>query len=151
MIRKSKITSLDELRRRKKEIRMEAELAKREFAHSIGTTKGNAGKFLLKNVALPAGGALVGILALVNLASGSASKKMPVVKETRVIHEYPDGKPYRGDKRAHPPKRSRVKRLTTIIGLGRVLVPIVQAVIGTINSQKAKEAAQRAKRAAVRK
>ena len=156
MIRKSKITSLDELKRRKKEIRMESELAKREFAHTIGTTKGNAGNYLLKNVALPAGGALAGLLVLLKVAtSGSDKKKMPVIKETRVIHEYPDGTPYKAAKtsggRRRPAKRSRVKTLTTIIGLLRVVVPIIQGVIGTVTTQKAKNAAQTAKRAAKRK
>ena len=152
MIRKSKITSLDELKRRKKEIRIESELAKKEFAHSIGTTKGNAGNFLLKNVALPAGGALAGLLVLVKLATSGSDKKMPVIKETRVIHEYPDGTPYKDGKAVRPHrKRSRTKTLTTIIGLVRVLIPIIQGVIGTVTTQKAKSAAKSAKRAAVRK
>ena len=148
MIRKSKITSLDELKRRKKEIRMESTLAQREFAHSIGTTKGNAGNFLLKRVALPVGGALLGTMVLANLLSSGSDKKQPVIKETRVVHEHPDGSPYTGPRKR---KRSRAKTLTTIIGLVRVLVPIVQAIIGTVTTQKAKNAAQSAKRAAVRK
>ena len=151
MIRKSKITSLDELQRRKKEIRMESELAKREFAHTIGTTKGNAGNYLLKHVALPAGGALVGVMVLSSLLSSSSGKKMPVIKETRVVHEFPDGSPYRAGKNGRSRKRSRAKTLTTIIGLARVLVPIVQAIIGTVTTQKAQNAAKSAKRAAVRK
>ncbi|MBB4079053.1 hypothetical protein GGR28_001670 [Lewinella aquimaris] len=148
MIRKSKINSLAELQQRKKQVRMETELAKREFAHSIGTTKGNAGSFLLKNVALPAGGAVVGMMVLSNLLS---SKKggTPVIKETKVIHEYPDGRPYDGKK--SPKRRNRAKTLTSIIGIGRLLIPIIQAVIGTVNTQQAKEAAHTAKRAAVRK
>ncbi|WP_420458928.1 hypothetical protein [Neolewinella sp.] len=152
MIRKSKITSLDELKVRKKEIRMESELAKREFAHAIGTTKGNAGNFLLKNVALPAGGALAGLLVLIKLASSGSDKKMPVIKETRVIHEFPDGTPYEEKKggRRHR-KRSRAKTLTTIIGVARVLIPIIQGIIGTVTTQKAKNAAQTAKQAAARK
>ena len=151
MIRKSKITSLDELKRRKEEIRMESELAKREFAHTIGTTKDNAGNFLLKNVALPVGGAVAGLLVLLKLATSGSDKKMPVIKETRVIHEYPDGTPYKGGKAVRPRKRSRTKTLTTIIGLVRVLIPIIQGVIGTVTTQKAKSAAKTAKRAAVRK
>ena len=132
---------------------MESELAKREFAHTIGTTKGNAGNYLLKNVALPAGGALAGLLVLLKVAtSGSDKKKMPVIKETRVIHEYPDGTPYKAGKTGRrPAKRGRVKTLTTIIGLLRVVVPIIQGVIGTVTTQKAKNAAQTAKRAAKRK
>ena len=149
MIRKSKITSLAELKRRKKEVRMESELAKREFAHAIGTTRGNATSYLLKRVAAPAGGALLGTMVLANLLSGSGKDKVPVIKETRVIHEHPDGTPYKaGASRGR--KRSKAKTLTTIIGLFRVLIPIVQAIIGTITTQKAKKAANTAKRAAER-
>ncbi|MCP9234537.1 hypothetical protein [Lewinella sp. JB7] len=147
MIRKSKITSLAELQQRKKQVRMETELAKREFAHSIGTTKGNAGNFLLKKVALPAGGAIVGLMVLSNLLS-SGNQKVPVVKETKVIHEYPDGRAYDGSKKS---RRNRAKTLTSIIGLGRLLIPIIQAIIGAVNTHQAKEAAHTAKRAAVRK
>ncbi|MGB3800775.1 MAG: hypothetical protein WA952_13250, partial [Lewinella sp.] len=113
MIRKSKIKTLDELQRRKKQVRMETELAKREFAHSIGTTRGNAGNFLLKKVAAPAGGAVVGLMFLNSILS--SGKKQPVIKETKVIHEYPDGTPYTPGKR-RPVKRSRLKTLTGLAG-----------------------------------
>ncbi len=147
MIKKSKITSLSELQQRKKQIRLEAEIAKREFAHAIGTTKGNAGNFLLKKVAMPAGGAVVGLIFLKNLLSGSDKNKLPVIKETRVVHEYPDGKPYPGKGR----KRSRTKRLASLVTMSKFLLPIIQAVIGALTTKEAKKAAHVAKRAAVRK
>ena len=141
MIRESKITTLSELKRRKKQVRMETELAKREFAHSIGTTRGNASNFLLKKVAAPAGGAIVGLMFLNSvLSSGS---KQPVIKETKVIHEYPDGTPYTPGKRHG--RRSRLKRFTGLVGSLRVLIPVLQAVIGAFQTHKAKEAAQQAK------
>ena len=141
MIRESKITSLSELKRRKKQVRMETELAKREFAHSIGTTRGNATNFLLKKVAAPAGGAIVGLMFLNSLLSSNA--KQPVVKETRVIHEYPDGAPYVPGKRRS--RRTQLKRFTGLVGSLRVLIPVIQAVIGAFQTHKAKEAAQQAK------
>ena len=141
MIRESKITSLSELKRRKKQVRMETELAKREFAHSIGTTRGNATNFLLKKVAAPAGGAIVGLMFLNSLLSSNA--KQPVVKETRVIHEYPDGTPYVPGKRRS--RRTQLKRFTGLVGSLRVLIPVIQAVIGAFQTHKAKEAAQQAK------
>ena len=147
MIKKAKITSLSELKKRKKQIRLEAEVANREFAHSIGTTKGNAGNFLFKNVALPAGGALVGIMFLSSLLSSKDKGKMPVIKETRVIHEYADGTPYTGK----PRKKSRTRHLSTIIGMSKLIIPIIQAVMATMTSKEAKHAADVAKRAAVRK
>ena len=148
MIRKSKITSLQELRLRKKQVRMEAELAKREFAHSIGTTRGNATNFLLKKVAAPAGGAVVGLMVLNNLLR--SSKPEPVIKETKVIHEYPDGTPYDGSRRRGY-RRSRIKTFTGIITSFRILIPVIQAVIGAFQTHKAKEAAKEAKTAAYQK
>ncbi|THH39313.1 hypothetical protein [Neolewinella litorea] len=148
MIRESKITTLAELKKRKKQVRMEAELAKREFAHSLGTTRGNAGNFLLKNVALPAGGGILGLMALSKLLS-SGNNRPQVIKETKVIHEYPDGNPYTAGNRRS--KRSRAKQFTALMGSLRVLMPILQAVIGAFNTHKAQEAAKEAKSAAVRK
>lgn len=140
---------MKELKLRQKQVRMEAELAKREFAHSIGTTRGNASSFLLKKVAAPAGGAVLGLMVLNNLLSSGASKQQPVIKETRVVHEYPDGTPYDGKPRRN--KRSRVKMLTGAITSLRILIPIIQAVIGAFQTHKAKEAAQQAKTAAYQK
>jgi len=139
MIRKSKITSLAELKTRKKEVRMETELAKREFAHTIGTTKDNLSNFLLKKVALPVGGGFAGLFVLSKLFSGS-KKRRPVIHkhETRVVHEYP--------KHGSRSKRSRFKKMTSLFGVVKVLIPIVQAVIGAFHTHKAKEAAQAAKR-----
>ncbi len=147
MIRESKITTLKELKLRKKQVRMETELAKREFAHSIGTTRGNATNFLMKKVAAPAGGAIVGLMLLNSLLS-SSNKKQPVIKETKVIHEYPDGTPYKG--KTPRRKRNRVKTITGLIGSLRVLIPVLQAVIGAFQTHKAKEAAQKAKTASPR-
>lgn len=139
MIRKSKITSLSELKTRKKEVRMETELAKREFAHTIGTTKDNLGNFLLKKVALPVGGGLAGLVVLSKLFSSSKSRRPVIHKhQTKVIHEYP--------KHASKSKRSRFRKFTSLIGVVRVLVPIVQAIIGAFQTHKAKEAAQAARR-----
>ncbi len=147
MIKKAKITSLSELKKRKKEIRLEAEVAKREFAHSIGTTKGNAGNFLVKKVALPAGGAVMGLLFLSSLFSTKDKNKIPVIKETRVIHEYPDGKPYTGKGR----KKSRTRHFSTLIRMSRVLIPVIQAVVGAVMTKQAQEAAHDTKRGTVRK
>ncbi|WP_116127641.1 hypothetical protein [Lewinella sp. IMCC34183] len=149
MIRKAKITTLAELKKRKKQVRMESELAKREFAHSIGTTRNNTTQFLLKKVAAPVGGGILGLMLLNSIFSSSKSK-IPVIKETKVIHEYPDGKPYvPGKHRSRG--RSRIKRITSLIGGLRVAMPIIQAVIGAITAHRANEAAQTAKHAAARK
>lgn len=118
---------------------METELAKRELAHTVGTTKDNLSNFLLKKVALPVGGGLAGLVVLSKLFSSSKSRRPVIHKhQTKVIHEYP--------KHASKSKRSRFKKFTSLIGVVRVLVPIVQAVIGAFQTHKAKEAAQAARR-----
>lgn len=149
MIRKSKITSLAELQKRKKQVRMESELAKREFAHSVGTTRENTGQFLLKKVAVPVGGGILGLFVLSSLFSSGNSNKQPVIKETKVIHEWPDGTPYVPGKSRN--SRFGFKKFTALMGALRVLMPILQAVIGAVNTHKAKEAAETAKRASVQR
>ena len=147
MIRKAKITSLAELKTRKKQVRMETELAKREFAHSVGTTRENTSQFLLKKVAMPVGGGLLGLFVLSSLFS--SGNKQPVIKETKVIHEWPDGTPYVEGKRRN--KRFGFKKFTALMGTLRVIMPILQAVIGAVSTHKAKEAAEQAKRASTRR
>ena len=144
MIRKPKITSLAELKTRQKQVRMESNVAQRELAHTMGTTRENLGEVLLKKVAIPVGGGLLGIIVLSKLFSSDNSKR-PVINETRVIHEYPDGKRRRGKS-----KFAMLKRLPALFGVIRVLAPIIQAIIGAVNTHKAKEAAQTAKSAARR-
>lgn len=144
MIRKSKITSLAELKIRQKQIRMESKIAKREFAHSMGTSRENLGHFLLKKVALPIGGGIIGISLLSRLLS-SNGKQRPVVNETRVVHQYPDPKKHKKS------KFGLWKTIPTLLTILRVAAPVVQAIIGAVHTHKAKEAAQTAKKAAVRK
>ena len=148
MIPKSKITSLSELKLRQKQVRMETDIAQRELTHTLGTTKGNATQTVLKKFVYPAAAGIVGLLFLASLGKNK-KKQLPVIKETRVIHEYPKGSilPAKQGKS----RRSRWKKLTALIGILRVAMPIIQTVIGAFNSHKAKEAAQSAKRAAVRK
>lgn len=151
MVRKPKITTLKELKTRKKEVRMETELAKREFAHSVGTTRENASNFAVKKIALPAGGAVAGLFVLSKLFSSNKNKQQ-VIKETKVVHEYPDGTPYDGKKRGPgKPRKSRLKRFTGLVGAIRVLIPVIQAIIGAFQTHKAQEQAKRAKKAAVKK
>lgn len=66
---KEKITSLADLKVQKKKLRMEIELSKREFAHSLGTSRATLSSFLLKKVAIPAGAAGLGIAGISKLMS----------------------------------------------------------------------------------
>lgn len=61
---KNKIRSLESLKAEKKKLRMEMELSKREFAHSLGTSRANLKSFLFQNVAIPAGVAGLGVAGI---------------------------------------------------------------------------------------
>lgn len=54
-----KIETLEELRHARRVLQLKQEVTKREFAHSLGTTRTNLGSFLVKKVALPVGGAIL--------------------------------------------------------------------------------------------
>lgn len=72
---KNKITTLSELQREKKKLRMEIELSKREFAHSMGSSRATLKDFLVKKVAIPAGIAGVGLAGVNQLIGSSDSDK----------------------------------------------------------------------------
>ncbi len=159
MVRNPNISSLSELRERKKELRMDMELSKREFAHSIGTNRSNVSNFLLKKVAAPVGGAGLALLFLNKVLSSSGSDKgRETIRETRVIHQYPDGKPVAAAEnyaaRAAGPngltrrEKKKLFSIATIASLAKVVIPIIQAIIGTITAHKAEEHARQAKKAA---
>ena len=73
------IHSFAELEERKRALELEVEVSKRELAHSLGTSKVNLNDFLLKKVALPIGGAVVGLWMI----SKIKGKKQP----TKEYHE----------------------------------------------------------------
>lgn len=156
MVKKSRITSLSDLQHRRKEVRMEEELAKRELAHSLGTNRESLSKYLVNNVAAPVGG--VGLLTylLKKTLSSSPTPTREIVRETKVVHQYPDGRPYDGPSRSTAgrptrqarPAKSRASYFPILMGVAKLLIPVVQAVIGSMNVDAAEEHAQTAKRAA---
>ena len=74
-MKNKKITSLKELKIRKKELRMEMELTKREFSHSMGSSRAELKNFLVQKVALPAGVAGLGIAGISKLVSNATEEK----------------------------------------------------------------------------
>jgi hypothetical protein len=68
---KNTITSLTALQEEKKKLKMEIELSKREFTHSLGSSRANLKDFLVQKVAIPTGIAGVGIAGLNKLMSSS--------------------------------------------------------------------------------
>lgn len=71
-----KIESLEELRHAKRVLQLKQEVTKREFAHSLGTTRDNLGSFMIKNVALPLGGAILASKGIGKVL-GQFSEKQP--------------------------------------------------------------------------
>lgn len=63
-----KITTLEELRTARKELRLKHQVTKREIVHNFGTTTTNAKDFFLKRVALPLGGAAAAAYGIGKLA-----------------------------------------------------------------------------------
>ena len=70
-----KITSLEELRHAKRVLQLKQEVTKREFAHSLGTTRDNLGNVLLKKVVLPVGGVLLAKKGISMAASNRSKNK----------------------------------------------------------------------------
>lgn len=66
-----KIETLEELRHARRVLQLKQEVTKREFAHSLGTTRTNLGSFLVKRVALPVGGAILAGKGLGALLGGN--------------------------------------------------------------------------------
>lgn len=63
-----KITTLEELRIARKELRLKHKVTKREIVHNFGATTTNAKDLLLKRVALPVGGAAAAVYGISKLA-----------------------------------------------------------------------------------
>lgn len=72
---KNRITSLEALQQEKKKLRMEIELSKREFAHSLGSSRANLKNFMVTNVAIPAGIAGLGIAGANKLMHNSEKNR----------------------------------------------------------------------------
>ena len=150
MVRKPKITSLAELQQRKKEVRLEMELAKREFAHSIGTSRENTTQYLLKNVAAPVGGGVAGLWLLGKLIPSRSGKTREVVRETKVVHEFPEDYDERRAQYAGIGRKKKKKafNISLLVGIAKLIIPIVQAILGAVSAQKASNEAEEARDAA---
>lgn len=75
------ISTFAELEERTREIELEVEASQRELAHSLGTSRNDLNDFLLKRVALPIGGAIVGIWLFSKLSkrkSKKVAKRIPI-------------------------------------------------------------------------
>lgn len=69
----TKIRTLAELQAEKTKLKLQMEVAKREFIHSFGTTKSQAKGFLVKKVALPASALGLATIGMSKLASSSSN------------------------------------------------------------------------------
>lgn len=151
MTRKPKITNLRELEKRKKELRLESTLIRRELAHSMGTSRENFSTFLLKRVAIPVGGTGLALFVLNKILSAKRRHSREVIRETKIVHEYPEGysEPIKKPERSEVPETTRPRGpgMRNVIKLGRIVIPIVQAIIGAVNSHRAAQRTAAAKEA----
>lgn len=73
-MKKSKISSLKELKQEKKRLRMMNEVAKRELSHNLGLMRSQTKEFAVKKVAIPVG---VGVLLTTFLKRQLSSNQQP--------------------------------------------------------------------------
>ena len=66
-----KITTIEELRTARKELRLKHKVTKREIVHNFGATTTNAKDLLLKRIALPVGGAAAAVYGISKLTGNS--------------------------------------------------------------------------------
>ncbi|NJC28405.1 hypothetical protein [Neolewinella antarctica] len=88
MSKSQNIHTFDELEKRKRELELEVEVSQRELAHSLGTSKVNLNDFLLKKVALPIGGAIVGVF-MISKIFGGKKRHTHEYHEKTIVKEVP--------------------------------------------------------------
>jgi len=79
MSKAQNITSLTQLKQRQQELSLEMEVSKQEFSDSLGNSKEHLSDFLLKKVALPVGGVIVGLYLLNRVMKHERAKQQPVM------------------------------------------------------------------------
>ena len=80
---KKQITTLEDLHREQRKLELQMEVTKREFAHSLGTTRNQLKDFLLNKVALPVGVAGLAAVSIKKMtASNDGEAKKVVVQKS---------------------------------------------------------------------
>lgn len=107
MSKPQNIQTFAELEERKKELDLEVNVSKRELAHSLGTSKVNLNDFLLKRVALPVGGAIVGLYVVTKIFR----RKKRTTQQKTVIREVQSSNPAQYHYPVPPPRDEKDEAL----------------------------------------
>ncbi|MEL7162455.1 MAG: hypothetical protein AAFN92_16975 [Bacteroidota bacterium] len=129
------ITSLNELKQRQRELDLEVEVSKREFSHSVGASRENLGDFLLKSVALPVGGLILGVYLTRKVLRSRPEPE--VIYEKEIVHEVAPPPPAPRAVATPPPRQSKPK-LENLMKFGRLAIPMAHAIYGVINKESNK-------------
>lgn len=97
MVKREHLNSLSALRKRRKALKLEMELSKREMAHSLGVARTDLKDFMLKKVAMPVGAAGLG-LYVVSKVLGTIGRQK---QKPEVVHHYHEAPPRRPEKKSH--------------------------------------------------
>lgn len=137
MVKREDLNSLTALRKRRKAIKLEMELSKRELAHSLGVARTDLQDFLVKKVALPVGAAGMGLFVVSRLLSSQQKQKA----QTQVVHHYHDDKPRPRPRQQRKPEEQSGSS-TQIGKLLKQWWPILQAGLGFAMGYLKKDAEQ---------
>ncbi len=149
MIKQEAIRSLSSLRKRKKALKLEMEVAKRELAHNGGVMRTDLRSYLLKRVALPAAGVGLGVVVLVKALSAAAGgrRREEEQQEQQARQSYPARREvvhhYESDASLDSTRRRRGDNTATDIGrLIKQWWPVIQTVLGFAMGYMKKDAEQ---------
>lgn len=154
MSKSKEINSLAKLKKRQQELNLEMKVSQQELVHSMGASRDNLQEFLLKKVALPAGGAILGLYLLhraLNPSGSAPSSTSGAEKEQMqagaaagaskgVKSNIVSSRPTPSHTRiASPSAKVRKKAgfdFGKIVSLGKIVVPAAQAIMLAINESK---------------
>lgn len=157
MSNNNEIKSLAGLKKRQRELVLEMEVSKRELAHSMGASRESLQDFLLKKVALPAGGTILGLYllhkALNHTSQPPQSSPTPTAKREQAgaaagANEGPKNR--EPTHKANPaPARIPLKRVpsgrkssfdfTKLASFGKIVIPAAQAIMAVVKEQNGQQ------------
>ncbi|MEM9527325.1 MAG: hypothetical protein AAGA31_11995 [Bacteroidota bacterium] len=152
MSNSKEIKSLAALKERQRALHLEMEASKQEFAQSMGQSREDLQDFLLKKVALPAGGAILGLYLLHKVLNRPSSPLQdtspPIVEHAGAAAGANNGLKSSASvtsvsdplKSSPPVSRPAANKsgfdFKKIISLGKIMVPAAQAIMAAINESK---------------
>ena len=87
MSKTKNISTFAELEKRKKELDLEVEISKRELAHSLNHNRDELRDLVVNKIALPVGGAILGLYVFKKIAFGGKKKRKQALRQQRRMME----------------------------------------------------------------